>query len=169
MPKKLDEGPGPLEYVARWERSANYPKSTLGVSSLAMALKRAADTHRVPMLDIVEECLRTSAYCPTDYDLESVATQLRASIDAKSAPNNYAKWEAEYGPPKPVPLTWDRAEVAKYKAREREMWAKLKKLYPKGWPDWLKLAGAARELGYENYARAWERGTVDSFRRRDGA
>lgn len=45
--------------------------------------------------------------------------------------------------------------------RDDDLWAKLSAKFPerknREWPSWEDLAEAARELGYEDYARAWER------------
>ena len=69
------------------------------------------------------------------------------------------QWERDYGPPRPFPVDIKNPVGER---RVDELWRKLREKFPdcahsrKPWPSWIVLAKAARELGYEDFARAWE-------------
>lgn len=80
-----------------------------------------------------------------------------------SHPEEFAKvreeWEAAGRTAEPPDLI---APLKPFeKRRNDELWQKLRQKFPDSkrgeWPSWEVLAQAARELGYEDYARAWER------------
>lgn len=73
----LDEDEAiPEEQVAAFARCPNYPRDENGVLFLAQGLRKAATRHGLRMSAIVEECLTTSGYCPTDLDMMNVARSL---------------------------------------------------------------------------------------------
>lgn len=144
-----------LDLVARHlSRTKNYPREAAGVEGLADALLKASVRTQVPMRTIVERCAETSSWCPTDRDLLTVACDIRDQDRARTegSKSQYAQWEREYGKPQPFPMQLPAKRVR----RNDALWAALRKQFPAGWPDWRTLAAAARKLGYEDYARAWE-------------
>jgi len=155
---ELDES---LQFIARLSRTKNYPKDEAGLVGLAEGLIRAAAATGANPQQIVMVCATTSEWCPTDFDLMTVAKQI--SDEQKRAqealePSLEQQWRKEYGTPKP--FDWkalDMDKVRLVKAREKEMFNAIKRKYP-GELDWHGMAQAARELGYEDYAKAWERG-----------
>ena len=67
----------PEDLAQAWAAAGNFPKDRLGVLALAQALKRAATDFRIPMRAIVDECCSISAWCPTPYEIRSVAMGMR--------------------------------------------------------------------------------------------
>ena len=152
---------GPEELVTRaFSRCSNWPKDRLGVLGLSQGLRKAADRFSVTMQAIVARCAETSQYCPTDADLINVGRDLKADIDRANQPDITAEWKRKYGEPKP--FDWkqiDQEHAKQAKERERTMLAAIKAKYPQEL-SWASMIEAARELGYEDYAHAWERGMV---------
>jgi hypothetical protein len=67
----------PEDLVIRaFSRCQNYPKDRLGVLGLAQGLKLASDRFSVKMEEIINECVESSVFCPTDADLLNVAREL---------------------------------------------------------------------------------------------
>ncbi len=150
-----------LEIVARLSRTKNYPRVEAGIVHLAEGLMRAVEATGANPQQIVMICVTTSEWCPTDFDLMTVAKQIRDEQKrAQEAlqPPVEEQWRKTYGPPKA--FDWkalDTAKVARVKAREKEMLQKIKAHHPEEL-SWAGMAQAARELGYTDYADAWERG-----------
>lgn len=156
--------------VAHLERTQNYPKTDEGIDALARGLKHASDSTGVGAGRIVEKCAHESKFCPTDYDLLVVAKELArgdaiagGTFDSLAGAANVAPQatqetlKAEYGDA--IPFDWhqiDHAHVKGVKDRERSLLTAIKAKYP-GELNWIQMAVAARELGYEDYARTWER------------
>lgn len=98
---------------------------------------------------------------PTLREIRDVAFNLKPKFESPG-PSQREQWEKEYGKPE---LFEDVSLPAKYPKQERrddELWRLLREKFPgcgrnrKDWPSWVVLAKAARELGFEDYARAWE-------------
>ena len=152
-------GEGPEDLVTKaFSRCQNWPKERLGILGLAQGLKKSAERFSVSMEAIVERCAEISQYCPTDADLLTVGRDLRAAIDRSNEPNKEAEWKLQYGAAKPFDWTViDKEHVKHVRDREAKLIAAIKAKYP-GEIGWSGMAQAARELGYEDYAKAWERG-----------
>ncbi len=171
MQNYLDEA---LNAIIPLQRTANFPKDEAGSLALVHGLIRAAEKTGVAMDAIVEECCSSSRYCPTDADLLVVAKDLarckavaEGKFDSMGNAANSVKadtvdqWRKEYG--KPVPFPAINAQFhAKAKAahkRRQEMYRAIENhlgIKNQRYPDWTAMAKAARELGYEDYAKAWE-------------
>lgn len=162
-----------IELVEKLERTRNYPRDPegKGVEGLARGLQRASETAKVAAARIVEKCAAESEFCPTDYDFLNIAKEI-ARLDAVATGTfdslagagnsigNENEWREVYGPAKPFKFgDLDMAKVKRVKNREREMFAAIKTKYP-GELSWRGMIDAARELGYKDYADAWEKGLV---------
>ena len=90
---------------------------------------------------------------PTIREIRETANNLKPKF-LPSLESDRARWERECGPPKP----FDQTIALPKERRDDEIWRKLRDKYPRAqrWPSWAQLAKDARELGYEDYARAWE-------------
>ena len=149
-----------LGLVAVFERCSNYPRDERGVQALADGLLAAETAMLVPAAEIVARCARESTFCPTDADLLTVAREIRDEHRRAEQRDETEDWRRIYGPPQPFNIARDffaRANAAHQ--RDAEMWAKLRqhlKVVDGKWPDWSTMARAARELGYEREAKAWE-------------
>jgi hypothetical protein len=150
-----------LELVSRLSRTKNYPRDEAGVVYLAEGLARAADAAGVDPRHVVMVCATTSEWCPTDADLATIANQIRdEQRRAQEAllPPVTEQWKRKYGEPKP--FDWkalDTDRIKRVKAREAEMLSAIKAKYP-GELSWAGMIQAAKELGYLDYAEAWEKG-----------
>ena len=72
----------PEELVIRaFSRCGNYPKERAGVLGLAQGLLKASEKFHVPMQRIIQECIESSTFCPTDHDLLEVARALKKVPD----------------------------------------------------------------------------------------
>jgi hypothetical protein len=153
---------GALDLVAKLSRTRNYPQAEQGVTEFAESLIRATRMFGVKGDLIVRRCGDLSEFCPTDADLLNVARDLKEEREREEravTPSQEAEWRKVYGPPQDFAVIPER----KPERRDDELWRKLRNKFPgagrKGhdWPDWKVLAAAARELGYEDYAVAWEK------------
>ncbi len=152
-----------LDLVAKLSRTRNYPLTEQGVTGFAESLMRAAEMFGVDGAAIVQKCADTSEFCPTDADLLNIARDLKEERERKeraATPSQEAEWRKQYGPPQDFAVV----PVRKSERRDDELWRKLRKKYPnagrkgkKDWPDLLTLSKDARELGYPDYADAWEK------------
>jgi hypothetical protein len=89
-----------------------------------------------------------------------VARDIREGITRANQPDVTKQWKQQYGEPKPFDWTaLDMGRVKRVKDREREMFRAIKAKYP-GELSWQAMAAAARELGYADYADAWERAVL---------
>lgn len=91
---------------------------------------------------------------PTIREIRDTAMNLRAKFERE--PDMRAEWEKQYGPPQPFDVTVPQNPIR----RDDQLWRDIRKhvgasadLSRMSWPA---LAKIARELGYEDYARAWE-------------
>ncbi len=75
-----------LQMCAAFQRCMNYPKNEDGILALAQGLVKASDTTGVYMRKIVDECLESSMYCPTDADMLAVARDCRGPAEAEGIP-----------------------------------------------------------------------------------
>jgi hypothetical protein len=93
----------PEELVARFGRCSNYPRDKAGVQFLAQGLAKAADATGTDMKDIVDRCSELSEFCPTDYDLLTIASEIKAArrAQAEAKRDRTAEWARECGPPSP--------------------------------------------------------------------
>ena len=67
----------PEELVVAFSRCQNYPRDPEGVLFLAQGLRRVSDSEGVPMQAIVDRCLMTSGFCPTDWDFVNIAKDIK--------------------------------------------------------------------------------------------
>ncbi len=153
-----------LALVGRLARTKDYPADIAGVTFLAEGLLRAADQYSVDPHHVVMTCATTSRFCPTDADLVTIARQIhdeQKRAQEALEPSVAEQWQRKYGPAKPFDWTaLDREKTNRIKSRERELWAALKHRFhgrDLGQIDWITLAGAAEELGYADYAKAWKK------------
>ena len=150
-----------LELIARLSRTKNYPKDEPGLVFLAEGLMRAAAETGANPQQIIMLCATTSEWCPTDLDLMTVAKQIRdEQRRAQEAlePSIEHQWRQQYGAPKP--FDWkalDTEKIKRTKARERKLYAAIKQRHPEEL-TWAGMIAAARDLGFDDYAEAWERG-----------
>ncbi len=148
-----------LPIIARLGRTKNFPRDEDGLNFLADGLIRAADETGANPEQIVMICATTSEWCPTDADLMTIAGQIRDEQKrAKEAlePSVETQWKAKYGEPKQFDwkaLDMDRLWMVK--EGERIMLERIKAKYP-GELTWAGMIAAARDLGFEYYAKTWE-------------
>ena len=86
-----EEEKTPGELIVRFERCANWPRDPEGVIALAQGLRKAATEYGQSMESIVDRCASLSQYCPTDYDLRTVAQEMRD--DARRAAGGIQPWQ----------------------------------------------------------------------------
>ena len=60
-----------------FSRCPNFPKDQIGFDGLVKGLRDSAKRFKVSESAIIAECVETTQYCPTDYDLINVARSLR--------------------------------------------------------------------------------------------
>ncbi len=89
------------EQIYAWAVCGNFPKERAGLEALAESLQRAAMDSGIMMSAIVEECIASSAWCPTPYDLRQVAVGMKLRAKEKKLDNRREHWERIYGPPNP--------------------------------------------------------------------
>lgn len=90
-----------VEQVQAFATAGNYPKTVEGVRALADALDRAARDTGLLMAAIVRECIDSSPWCPTPFDLRGVALSLRDKGRENRSASIHAAWERIYGPADP--------------------------------------------------------------------
>ncbi len=150
-----------LQLIARLSRTKNYPRDDDGLTFLAEGLMRACAETGAPGQQIVMVCATTSEWCPTDHDLMTVAKQIRDEQKrAQEAlkPSVEEEWRKVYGPAKP--FDWKALDIPKLrsaKKREKDLYAQIKQRHPEEL-TWAGMIAAARELGFDDYADAWQRG-----------
>lgn len=97
-------------------------------------------------------------HMPTLKEIRETALNLKPKFEPPSE-SQRAQWEREYGKPQAFDMSVANRPAVR---RDDELWRKLREKFPecgrhrKDWPSWTTLAKAARELGFEDYARAWE-------------
>jgi len=89
------------ELVQQFSSCGKYPIERAGVEALAHALERAAMDTGIMMQAIVDECLSTSSWCPTPFDVRTIAGQMKQRIKDGREANVHAKWREIYGQPNP--------------------------------------------------------------------
>lgn len=156
-------------------RAQGYPTDTKAFCGLVNGLVRAEQVSKVPAQRIVERCAELSKFCPTDYDLQQVAKDM-ARCDAVASGTfdslgnagnavvDSSKLREQYG--EPAAFDWktiDHAKVKRVRDRERALISAIKAKYPKE-IGWAQIAIAAAELGYYDYAEAWQRSLVSGER-----
>ena len=141
--------------MARFGRCSNYPREKEGVQFLAQGLAKAADATGVEMQAIVDRCAELSQFCPTDYDLLTVASEMKAQRRAQEEAkrNKIAEWERECGPPQPFDLKaeltgeqiMENGRIAREK--RKQMLAVMRKEWERTNPgsrkDWTKMSQQA--------------------------
>ena len=90
-----------VEQVQAFASATNFPKDINGVRALADALQRAGQDTGMRMAAIVEECLDSSPWCPTPFDLRGVALSMRDKLRNVKQVNLHTFWERQYGPQQP--------------------------------------------------------------------
>lgn len=143
------------DIAKRFSRCPNYPKNPSEVVIFVEAIGKAVDRYGVDPEGLADRCLGLSQFCPTDFDLLTVAKEMREEVKrAEDAQRNrVAEWRREYGEPQPLKVSFDRQKVR----RDEELWRQLRRQFPDFWPNWMTLADAAEELGYSDYASAWRK------------
>jgi len=118
------------ELIPAFARCPNYPRDMYGLQALADGLRKASVDHGVSMRRIVEACLEISRYCPTDSELSTIAHNLSVPDRIAEEERRDREWHREmqrtYGAPKPFVPDWDMASVKAYKAREGEMYKRIR-------------------------------------------
>lgn len=152
------------DQIQRMAGTVNFPSGPQAdkpLRELVDTLERCSKGERTFIERLVTNCLESSKFCPTVADLLMVSTELREEDrrKAEAARNRVREWEQEYG--KPEPFVMDMRPNGGQQ-RHAEMWDKLRKHFryaeSRKWPDWATMAEAARELGYDDFAKAWEKG-----------
>lgn len=148
----------PEDLIPKFSRCANYPRTPLELRYLTMGLARAAGKTGIPMEEIIEECLVSSEYCPTDHDLLTVATYLKQQRDRskKSTVNQEAEWRKQYGPSKKFDLAKEAAAFARPACgrwfENRQLLDKLAAHFGAEWGkreiSWRELFEAKKALGF---------------------
>ncbi len=150
------------EIVCRFSRCANYPKTTPEMIALAQDLKQVSETKDVPMAFLAQRWAEQSAFCPTAAELLDTASEIRVERAEREAIQQEAQtrrqWvrESRGVPQDPVPVA---TGISAARDAESKMWRELRReLHVEAgkWPSWRDCAAAARKLGYEDYAKAWE-------------
>lgn len=98
--KKVSEKPAG-ELVKQFSACGNYPIEQSGVEALAKALERSAMDSGIRMQAIIDECMGSSGWCPTPFDLRKLAISMRDKIRNTKAGSQYAEWRRIYGEPDP--------------------------------------------------------------------
>lgn len=80
----------------------NFPKERAGLEALATALESAAQATGLTMSSIVDECVSSSAWCPTPFDLRQVAVSMKQQLRESREGSKHAEWYRLYGPPQPA-------------------------------------------------------------------
>ena len=153
-----------------FSRCSNWPEDYAGQIGLAQGLNRASERFRVSKEDLIEKCRELSAFCPTDADLLRVAGEMFTARQSafEASRDQITEWRKQYGPPKPFDQHGkctccgrDWTEIIKTSTgRRAAKWAALRAHFDvkKGkWPSYRDMAPVARQLGYTDYAEAWER------------
>lgn len=89
------------ELVMQLAAMANFPQEKAAVEALAKALERAATDTGIRMQSIVDECLGGGAWCPTPFDLRTLAASMKERIRERREGSKLAEWERIYGPGDP--------------------------------------------------------------------
>ncbi len=152
-------------------RTQKFPTETKQFCSLVNGLINAEKASGASAARIAEKCKELSKYCPTDAELLTTARDL-ARVDAVAAGTfdstagaanaisevTTANWEKQYGAPKPFPIHSFKS-VNTVRERERALLSAIKAKHP-GELSWAKMADAAEELGYPDYAETWHNAMV---------
>lgn len=85
------------ELVMQLAAMANFPQERAAVEALAKALERSATDTGLRMQAIVDECLSGGAWCPTPFDLRTLAASMKQRIREKREGSKHAEWERIYG------------------------------------------------------------------------
>lgn len=89
------------DQIYAWATAGNFPKERAGLEALGEALQRAAMDSGMMMSAIVAECLASSAWCPTPFDLRNIATSMKQRARDKKQEGKRGYWERTYGPANP--------------------------------------------------------------------
>lgn len=107
--------------------------------------------------------MKTLKRCPAPAEIGEAAASVGDRLRAQERKDDREEWKRIYGPPQPFDSKLGE-QTAKYPpSRDEELWRLLRQRFPntqpngERWPNWKALAVVARELGYEDYAEAWER------------
>lgn len=73
------------ELIPRFARCANYPKDDAALEALVDGLVAAAHKTGVAMAAIVDRCVSESLWCPADFDLLTVAREIRGPMATRPA------------------------------------------------------------------------------------
>jgi hypothetical protein len=160
--------------VRRLSGTVNFPKgdeaATVAVKELVYALENRVDSRgqRAFVGKLIDACLESSKFCPTVADLVTVAGEIRAEgrrrEEAEAVARRPQEWQQTYGAPET--FNWkqiDLQRVKQVRAREAQMYTDVRHYFAARKvenPGWAAMAVAAGELGYGDYAVAWEKAVV---------
>ena len=152
-------------------RCSNWPADPLGQQGLFQGLAEASRQSGISKEAIIARCKELSAFCPTDYDLLRVAGEMAArAIELEKSAKQETQtreWQRQYGKPKPFEQAdtctccgrlWSEIMSTAIQ-RQARLWDLLRQHYgtPGKWPPCRDMAPVARQLGFADYADAWER------------
>ena len=153
-----------------FSRCSNWPTDFAGQQGLYRGLSQACVQFRISQEDLIDRCREISPFCPTDADLFRVAGEMFSARQAaaEASRDQRKEWERQYGKPQPFGMDGkctccgrEWKEILKTSDdRKQAMWNGLREHFhvKKGkWPSYQDMAPVARALGFEDYARAWER------------
>jgi hypothetical protein len=156
--RENDVDPSALASEA-FSRCSNWPQDRSGQIGLAQGLKMAAIRFGFTMAEIIAVAREASAFCPTDFDLLSIARDMRrrvAEVEGNELRQHQrADWEAEYGPPSAIAVDWEPDKSAEAKRFERDNQVRdIITAKRGGWPGWAKVSWREiyecwRDLGWE--------------------
>lgn len=154
---------GPEQAVARFfSRCSNCPKDPLGIAGLAQGLSNACEKTGIDPVELCKHCADLSEYCPTNFDLLTVAREMyaerRRTQNDEEERLKIAEWKRVCGDPAPFECEADfwqtaKANIAKREVMEKHIHTELKKLKPQ-YKDrqnipisiWFRMQN---QLGYE--------------------
>lgn len=149
------------ELVMQLAAMANFPQEKAAVEALAKALERAATDTGLRMQSIVDECLGGGAWCPTPFDLRTLAAGMKERIRERREGSKRAEWERQYGPADP---DWSSKLVKQIMLRDGHKDA-TRAVHDQAIRDMLYYTeGDGREMGDREYWQGPRRDGLQSAR-----
>jgi len=96
---------------------SNWPKEREGVLGLAEELERSSKRCGIAVQSIIDLCKESSPSCPTAFDIQRVAGEMKVRLDEARAANERRNWEKLHGPPQKYDC---QAEIDKLMASAKE-------------------------------------------------
>jgi hypothetical protein len=97
------------ELVMQLAAMGKFPEEKAAVEALAKSLERTASDTGLMMQAIIDQCLEGSPWCPTPFEIRSVAAAMKQRIRDRREGSKHAEWERIYGP---ADLDWSSKMVA---------------------------------------------------------